>query len=206
MERTAYGTPGNKGPIDVLHFLRQLCESETDADIQFIVKGEKIPGHSLILQGRSHVLDAKFQHSNAEKTSSGTGIRIVVVDDVEPAVFRQLLLYLYTGQAPAVEEDDMTEPLFVAADKYAVYSLVDWCTTIICKKLHVGNMLHFLVLADRHSTVLLREACIHFIAENKHAVYANPEEFKQFNKLYPDLFFELTQCFALLHCTECCWH
>jgi hypothetical protein len=177
-----------KGESDVINHLGQLLYSGTDSDIQFIVKGEKIPGHKLILRGGSPVLAAMFQHDMREK-ASGT----IEIKDVEPKIFRQMLHFLYTGDAPEVEEDGITEPLFVAADKYQIDSLKNWCGSILSSTLSEENAIHLLVIAHLHSADKLKDECTEFIANNKAFVYAKREEFKQFNQIYPDLFFDVTE-------------
>jgi len=46
--------------------------------------------------------------------------KVVEIEDIEPSVLKEMLRYLYTGKAPKLDEDDMTEPLFLAADKYQI--------------------------------------------------------------------------------------
>ena len=177
------------GEFKLLNHLSHLLYSGSDsADFHFIVKGEKIPVHKLILEGGSPVLAAMFQHDMTEK-ASGT----VTIDEVEPIVFRQLLHYLYTGDAPEVKDDGMTEPLFVAADKYGVESLKDWCGSIMLDKLDVENAIHLLVLAHLHSYKKLEEKCIEFIAKNKAAFWEMRDEFKQFCKNYPLVFYDIAE-------------
>lgn len=63
--------------------------------------------------------------------------RIVVIDDTEPKVFSELIRYIYTGDAPHLENSDMTEPLFKAADKYQVDSLkvsIIFCLKFVSEK------------------------------------------------------------------------
>lgn len=177
------------GEFKLLNHLSQLLYSGSDtADFQFIVKGEKIPVHKLILEGGSPVLAAMFQHDMTEK-ASGT----IEIKDVEPKVFRQLLHYLYTGDAPEVKDDGMTEPLFVAADKYGIESLKDWCGSIMLEKLDVENAIHLLVLAHLHSYKKLEEKCIEFIAKNKATFWEMRDEFKQFCKNYPMVFYDIAE-------------
>jgi len=175
------------GEFDLINHLGQLLYSGTDSDIQFIVKGEKIPGHKLILRGSSPVLAAMFEHDMTEK-ASGT----IEIKDVEPKVFRQLLHYLYTGDAPEADENDMTEPLFIAADKYQIESLKSWCSSILSKMLSVENTIHFFVLAHLHSSKKLEEDCIEFIAKNK-AAFWEMDEFEKLCKSYPSLFYQATK-------------
>ena len=50
-----------KGKVDILNHLGRLLHSGKGADVEFIVQGEKMKGHTLILQGGSPVLAAMFQ-------------------------------------------------------------------------------------------------------------------------------------------------
>jgi len=92
-----HGQALSNGKVGILSHLALLLNSEKGSDIQFIVKGEKIPAHSLILEGGSPVFAAMFEHDMTESSS-----RTVVVEDIEPGVFRQLLHYLYTGEEPNI--------------------------------------------------------------------------------------------------------
>ena len=130
----------------LLRHLKSFLHDGIYSDVQFVVKGEKIPGHTCIIRTGSPVLDAMFQTDMTEASS-----RTVVINDVEPIVFRQLLRYLYIGEVPEVGGDYMTEPLFIVADKYGVDSLRDWCGAVMSKKLNVENAMRFLVLAHLHS-------------------------------------------------------
>ena len=181
--------PMKNGEFKLLNHLSQLLYSGSDsADFHFVVKGEKIPVHKLILEGGSPVLAAMFRHDMTEKASGS-----VTIDEVEPKIFRQLLHYLYTGDAPDVEEDGMTEPLFVAADKYGVESLKDWCGSIMLEKLDVENAIHLLVLAHLHSYKKLEEKCIEFIVKNRATFWEMRDEFKQFCKNYPLVFYDVAE-------------
>jgi BTB/POZ domain len=45
----------------------------------------------------------------------------ILVDDVEPETFRQMLRYVYTGLVPELETE--AEPLLAAAHKYGIEDL-----------------------------------------------------------------------------------
>ena len=105
----------NKRKPHILKHRVRLLNSGIGSDVEFIVQGEKILAHHSILRGGiSPVFTAMFEHDMTESSS-----RTVVVEDVDPKVFRQLLRYLYTVYAPQVEDDEeMAELLFIAADRY----------------------------------------------------------------------------------------
>ena len=180
-----FGPQLKTGESNVLDYLGRLLREGTDSDVEFIIKGEKINGHKLILRGGSPVLAAIFQH---DKTSH----QPFEIKDVEPKVFRQLLHYLYTGDAPDAAEEDVTEPLFVAADRYKVDSLKDWCSCILSQRLKEDCAIHSLVLAHLHCDDRLKEDCIKFIVKNKTAFW-ELDEFKKLGESYFSLFYEATK-------------
>ena len=170
----------------LLRHLKSFLHDGIYSDVQFVVKGEKIPGHTRIIRTGSPVLDVMFQTDMSEASS-----RTVVINDVEPKMFRQLLRYLYIGEVPEVGGDDMTEALFIVADKYGVNSLRDWCGGVMSKKLNVENAMRFLVLAHLHSAKKLEEDCICFIVQNKSVFWKLPE-FEKLGEKYFKLFFGIT--------------
>ena len=122
----------NKKQVGILGHLAKLLISGTGSDVEFIVKGKTIPAHSLILRGESPVFTAMFEHDMTESSS-----RTVVVEDIEPNVFYQLLRYLYSGEMPQEEDDEnMAELLFIAANKYQVEKLKDLCIPLLTKALN----------------------------------------------------------------------
>ena len=110
--------PRVRGEETVLRHLSNLLSSGKGSDVDFIVLNNKISAHSFILVGGSPVFAAMFELDMTESSS-----RTVVVDDIEPTVFRQLLHYLYTGDIPCIEVKGTTEQLFIAADKYHTVAL-----------------------------------------------------------------------------------
>ena len=82
----------------------------------------------------------------------------------------------------------MTEPLFIASDKYQIESLKLLSEKCLLSKLKVTNVVRNLVLAHLHIAPQLTEACLKFIAMNNKAMWDQPE-WKDLMKSYPDLFF-----------------
>ena len=102
-----------KGERQVLTHLSKLLDTQSKADVTFIVKKEKIGAHLAIIVSGSPVICAMLEKENFKEGHTKT----VEIDDIDPAVFKEMLRYLYTGKVPKLDEDAMTEPLFLAADK-----------------------------------------------------------------------------------------
>ena len=176
--------PRVKGEETVLRHLSNLLSSGKGSDVDFIVQNNKISTHSFILKGGSSVFAAMFEHDKTESSS-----RTVVVDDIEPVVFRQMLQYLYTGNlGPKMS----IESLFIAADKYQVDKLKDLCSSFLFDDIKVENAVSHLVLAYLHSDEWLQEDCIEFIVNKKQEFFMR-QDFKDLCFNYPNLFFEVTK-------------
>jgi speckle-type POZ protein len=171
-----------EGEKNVLNYLGHIFNSGIDSDIEFIVKGEKIAGHKLILCGRSPVLSDLIK-INIDK---------IYINDTEPKVFRLLLLYLYTGNVPYGGNDHVTELLFIAARKYKIELLEDLCSSILSSKLNKDCAIRLLILAHQYSAAILKEKCLDFIVKNSEYFW-DREEFKKFGQTNYELFFEITK-------------
>ena len=110
-------------------YMTQLLTTGDMSDITFVVKGHTFNAHKIIVSA-SPVLAAMFQGEKFREGRSNS----VQIDDIDSKVFEQLLHFLYTGRAPLWGEDSMTEPLFMAADKYQVEGLKEACTNILIRK------------------------------------------------------------------------
>jgi speckle-type POZ protein len=96
----------------------------------------------------------------------------VTIQDMQPAVFKALLHFIYTDSLPDFDDfegDDKCEMhrhLLVAADKYAMDRLKMICQNILCKNLNVENVATILALADQHNCDKLKDVCVEFIASS----------------------------------------
>ncbi|XP_073355872.1 BTB/POZ and MATH domain-containing protein 1-like [Aegilops tauschii subsp. strangulata] len=93
----------------------------------------------------------------------------ITIDDMQPAVFRAFLHFIYTDSMPPMrdlEEDDkieMVKHLLVAADKYGMERMKRICEGMLCKSLDVETVAAILALADQHHCSNLKDACIEFM-------------------------------------------
>jgi len=157
------------------------------SDVPFIVKGEQIPAHIHLLQVGSPVLAAMFAYDMTEAST-----RTALIDDIEPNVFRQMLHYLYTCTLSFTTDIvEMIDPLLIAADKYQINSLRDYCASFMSRMLNVHNAMRFLVLAHLHSAKKHKEDCIYFIVNNK-SFFWRLSEFNQQGENYFKLFYDIT--------------
>ena len=165
----------------VLHNLSRLLDSRSMADVAFIVKDQEIKAHSAIVASASPVFRTMFQEDHTQEVRTKSAL----IDDMEPAVFQQLLRYLYTGD---VDFREASESLFLAADKYQIDSLKRQCEQHLIDNLSAENAVRRLVLTHLHSSPSAVQRVIHFLTEHKEQVWCRPE-WRELVQTHPDLFF-----------------
>ncbi|GJN36687.1 hypothetical protein PR202_gb25570 [Eleusine coracana subsp. coracana] len=103
---------------------------------------------------------------------SESGAQVIAISDMQPAVFKTLLHFIYTDSLPAMSDlegndhSEMIRHLLVAADRYAMDRLKLICQSILCEGLEVQNVATMMALADQHHCDVVKEACIEFISSS----------------------------------------
>ncbi|KAF5909906.1 speckle-type POZ protein-like [Clarias magur] len=136
--------------------LGSLWEGSRFTDCSLFVGGQEFKAHKSILAARSPVFNAMFEHKMEESKKNR-----VDISDVEPDVFREMMVFIYTDKAPNLEK--MADHLLAAADKYALERLKVMCEEALCNSLSVENVADILILADLHSAEQLKAQAIDFI-------------------------------------------
>lgn len=152
-------------PSDLLDNLGHLLESGEGADVAFQVKGEVFHAHKVVLAMRSHVFKVELYGPMRGKQTKTT----VTVEDMQPAVFKALLHFIYKDSLPAMDDlgkdeyEEMVKHLLVAADRYAMERMKVMCKSILAERLRVESVAATLALADQHHCRKLKDACIGFV-------------------------------------------
>ncbi|VAH64659.1 BTB/POZ and MATH domain-containing protein 1-like [Triticum urartu] len=158
-------------PSELVDNLSSLLEATEGSDVSFKVKEEVFPAHKIILAMRSPVFRVKFYGPMRDESS-----RSITVEDMQPAVFRGLLHFIYTDSLPPLdyldddEYEEMVRHLLVAADRYAMERMKYMCEIKLCEVLHTGTVATTLALADQHHCSKLKDACIGFINSSNRMV------------------------------------
>ncbi|KAM6163186.1 speckle-type POZ protein-like [Rhynchocyon petersi] len=137
-----------------------LWENSRFTDCSLCVAGQEFRAHKAILAARSPVFRAMFEHEVEESKKNQ-----VLINDVDPEVFKEVMCFIYTGKAPNV--DKMAGNLLAAAERYALERLKVMCEDALCSNLSVENAADILILADLHSAHQLKSQAVDFI--NYHA-------------------------------------
>ena len=159
--------------------LNDMIENGTFSDIEVVVGGQVFKTHKAILALRSPVFKAMLELDIAEKNNN-----IIIIEDIKPDVFKELLTYIYTERVPNMSA--MAPDLFFAADKYDLAKLKEMCVFEMTNTLHVDNVCDRLILADLHNCQDLKDKAMAFVLLKSNEVKDLPE-WKTIAKNNPDL-------------------
>ncbi|XBI59362.1 hypothetical protein VPH35_040444 [Triticum aestivum] len=180
-------------PSDLLDNLATLLEGKKGADVTFKVQGEVFPAHKNLLAMRSAVFDAEFYGPMADK-----GAQDITIDEMQPAVFKAFLHFIYTDTMPSMDDLDdddkreMVKHLLVAADKYAMARMKRICEGMLCECLDVETVATILALADQHHCSNLKDACIEFmLSSNRMDDVIASQGYLHLKRSFPGLFAEM---------------
>uniref|UniRef100_A0A453T5N0 BTB domain-containing protein n=4 Tax=Triticinae TaxID=1648030 RepID=A0A453T5N0_AEGTS len=91
-------------PSDLSHNLGSLLEAGEESDVSFKVKDEVFTAHKIVLAMRSPVFKAELYGPMRDKCGQS-----IAIEDMEPAVFKALLHFIYTDELPPMDDLMMTE-------------------------------------------------------------------------------------------------
>ncbi|PUZ50639.1 hypothetical protein GQ55_6G074500 [Panicum hallii var. hallii] len=154
-------------PSNITEQLGKLLDAEEGTEVTFSVGGETFAAHKMVLAMRSPVFRAELYGPMSEATAQR-----VTIQDMQPAVFRALLHFLYTDSLPGRDrhggdaDRDLIWHLLEAADGYAVGRLSLLCQSILSENLDVETVATTLALACQHNCDPLKDVCLDFISSS----------------------------------------
>ncbi|XP_010691281.1 BTB/POZ and MATH domain-containing protein 3 isoform X2 [Beta vulgaris subsp. vulgaris] len=189
----------NMPPSDMGRCFKDLFENEIGCDIVFKVGDDTFNAHKLVLAARSPVFKAQFFG-----LVGNPDMDTVVVEDVEPSIFRAMLLYIYSDSLPDVHEimgsntscsfTIMVQHLLASADRFGLDRLKLICESKLCDEITVETVPTTLSLAEQHRCVQLKSACLKFAAAHLNVMHS--EGFRHLEESCPSLLSELLQTVA----------
>jgi hypothetical protein len=161
-----------------------MLKEQEFGDFHLVCEGERILVYKGILAMGSAVFRANFSSENKD-VLEGT----LEITDISLATLRRMLHYLYTRLVPHGKNN---QELLIAADKYEIRGLIDWCIVKLTSEINTDNVCEYLILADSLSHIAnsLKKRCIQVILQNSSHIENRKgwEELKQ----HVDLFAEVS--------------
>nr|XP_043620527.1 BTB/POZ and MATH domain-containing protein 1-like [Erigeron canadensis] len=157
-------------PSNISQNFGHLLESGELTDITLEVDGEVFRAHKLVLAARSPVFKAQLFGPMKDNETD-----LIKVQDIEPAVFKALLHFIYWDELPNAEEvvglsppwasTIMAQHLLAAADQYGIERLRFLSETKLCEDVAINTVATTLALAEQHHCLQLKSVCLKFVAE-----------------------------------------
>jgi len=138
-----------------------------------------------MLTARSRVFKAMFQHDTMENQTN-----VVNIEDIEPKVLEEMLLYIHTGDSPNIK--DLAKELLAAADYYQLDELKNRCQSYLSDALDTDNAISILILSDKYSASNLKKDALKFISENMKSISASSDWKKELSG-HPSLPMEIIE-------------
>ncbi|XP_046455347.1 speckle-type POZ protein B-like [Daphnia pulex] len=162
--------------------LEELYDNMKFSDITVNVRGRRFQAHKNILATRSTVFAAMFEHPTKENLTHQVEIK-----DVDPAVFGEILRYIYTGRLSESTMRKMSAGILAAADKYLLEQLKMECETQLIHRMSAENCLELLLITDEHHPAFhLKKYAVEFFRRFSGEVMAT-DEWEKTEKSHPEL-------------------
>ncbi|CAG9760923.1 unnamed protein product [Ceutorhynchus assimilis] len=165
----------------MVQYFTYLFEIQKFTDITFLIGDRELKAHRPILAFQSKVFGAMFESDMLEKNTN-----LVLINDIEYDVFKAMLNFLYTNEAP---NSDMVKELLMPADKYDLIRLKYKCQVDIYENMTIEDSAEVLFLADLHNCHILKDRVLDFIAINAYTVVTT-EGWRSLETAQPRLFAE----------------
>ena len=149
-------------PPTILHDIKSSTFDPLFADVVFVVDGEHISGHKVIL-ARCSYFRAMFESAMAERAKSH-----IEIHDVPVTVFKTVVSYLYTDEVADPLEDPMG--IFSAADRFGIDRLKRICEQSILSSISNETACTILQAADTVNAAMLRKRAIEYILRHYDSV------------------------------------
>lgn len=154
--------------VDFANFL--YFKELTDRDFAFVVNGERVEVHKLIVKHSSDEFKTKFAAwENQKLTSVEVDVKPFGGDKVSTKVFKLFIQFVYTGSLNYKELDDQgVLELLSLADEYGFFNLAAELAESVDSRdfLNIWNVWHFYLAANEYELQELHDTCIKFVDEH----------------------------------------
>ena len=167
----------------IMNHLSALFTNQLMTDVKFIIQGQEIGAHLNIISHNpvmASMLNEKFVEGQ---------LRQVIINNIEPEIFRHLLHYLYNPVPPHIIDVSKLEQLLAATEMFQLGGLKQFCEDSLIGSVEEDNVVRLLVIAHLQSATRLLETCFDFLSITSDDFWSRVE-WKELMEDYPDLFFQ----------------
>ena len=146
--------------------------------------------HKFILRARSPVFDAMFKADMKENASG-----VVTIDNIDSRVLSDMLLFIYTGIAPEIDEH--VNDLLNIAEKYELHQLKVSIGEKLVPILNHENCIEYLALGNLYNVKSLKEASLKLIKCNVKTIMKKENWKKELKRLPSYLVCEIMEAILM---------
>ncbi|XVE86128.1 hypothetical protein DITRI_Ditri18aG0011200 [Diplodiscus trichospermus] len=170
------------GPFEALK-----QDIHTDIQLKPGDDGPCIPAHRFLLATRSQIVK--------DMLNSDTG-NIITLPELNSEELECLLEFLYSGSLPLDKLEKHVYPLFLAAEKYEIPYLQEFCHCYMLNSMNASSVLDILETSEVCSNKGLKEIALSFIFSNTEAVVLS-DKYEALAAKNPQLCMQITREFFM---------
>jgi len=180
-----YNESKQKQCLQMTDDLKNAFQEKNSFDVTVNCGDVSFKCSKFMLTARSRVFKAMFLHDTTENQTN-----VVNIEDIEPKVLEEMLLYIHTGDSPNIK--DLAKELLAAADYYQLDELKNRCQSFLSDTLVTDNAIGILILSDKYSASNLKKDALKYISENMKSISASSDWKKELSG-YPSLPLEIIE-------------
>ncbi|KAF8102037.1 hypothetical protein N665_0201s0327 [Sinapis alba] len=154
--------------------------------------GPPIHAHRALLASKSEIFK-NILDSDECKTAPEYAITLQELNSEE---LQALLEFLYTGTLASYKLEKHVYALFVAADKYMIHYLQEFCEQHMLSSLEISSVLDVLDVSDLGSSKTLKEAALGFVVRNMDDIVFS-DKYEAFSQKNQHLCVQITRAFLM---------
>ncbi|XP_039038256.1 BTB/POZ domain-containing protein At3g56230-like [Hibiscus syriacus] len=164
----------------------------TDIQLKPGNDGPTIPAHRALLAARSEIFRNMLDSDDCKAPPSDT----ITLPELNTEELESLLEFLYSGNLDSDKLEKHVYSLFVAADKYEIPYLQDFCERYMLCSLNASNVLEIIEISDVCSNKTLKETALNFIVRNMEDIVFSGK-YDVFAPKNPHLGLQITRAFLM---------
>ncbi|CAL1279456.1 unnamed protein product [Larinioides sclopetarius] len=150
-----------RNDIHRLYLKQKFC------DLVLKTQNTNILVHKAVACSRSPVISDMVENDTAVKRT-GT----VDLSDIDSKTLNRMITFMYSDNFEHMTCES-AKLLYLAAEKYQIYTLKDLCSMVIAANLSVDNVCNILAFAEQHKDAALKMAAQEFICENSAEIFVS---------------------------------
>lgn len=167
--------------------MKEIYEKGKRTDCSFKVDEDNIPAHRIILETRSPVFAAMFNHDTKENETGE-----IAIDDIDKDTIKDILEYIYSGDMKELKMEKALSA-YAAAEKYDINNVKELCSEFIVRNLSVECVCDVIKFGELYQNEKIGLRAREYFKENVRKIIKT-DKWTTFAKENHDISIELFGC------------